>query len=149
VPLKVEAFRNAEARAAGRPIWTWEAGSLDEVDGRFLARESRTTSPGIEGRPESTIHHVVESITFGKAHPASEFWPRWDPGAVVNDATTGRVANVPGPSRPAAPESASTASDAVIRAIEPAGWADYAPGLLVGLGVCVLGVGVVLWRRRA
>ncbi len=87
IPLKVAAFENEAERTAGRPLWIWTAQSLDKVQGHPIVLNSTMAAHAGKREPHSRWITRTTSASFGKKHPDSTFWPKFDPGVSIHDQT--------------------------------------------------------------
>ena len=149
IPLKVEAFRNKEARENHRPLWVWVAKSLDKVQGHYVTLQSTQTAFGADGEPAMTWDFNVEKIEFDKDYPRSTFWPKIQPGVTVVDGIADKTYQTPG-AKPPVPEEARRASAPAqaVTAVPPVGWTPVISTASIWLGGATLVVGVGLWLRR-
>jgi len=146
IPLKVEAFRDAAAREAKTPMWSWTAESLEQVQGHFVPMKATHLTYGSDGALAQTTKQEVESIAFDKAYPASQFWMEIQPGTVVNDAFTKRFTQTPGASKEPTVEKTVAASP--IEATPPRDWFSVASTTTLVLGAAILLAAGLLWWRR-
>jgi hypothetical protein len=153
VPLKVEAYRDAEARERKSPMWVWTVESLKTTDGRHLPAKSTMVSYGSGQSRMASALSVLESVEYNKDYPASMFWPKEEPGVTVFDTVADTVRDVPKAetaeaktSPPAvSPDSSSTTTTVMpIEAVPPT---DSTPLYFFGGGLAVLLVAVFVWRR--
>lgn len=151
-PLKVEFYREAEDREAGRLLLVWTAKSLDTVQGYPIVRESIQQDYTGEGDTLDMIREYrVESIAFNKEFPKSTFSPELQPGAVVFDTITGRPAyQVPGAEGADDGPSHTHATPVAnpVRAEPPVPWSTYAAPTSIALGLAILTTSLLLWWRR-
>jgi len=141
IPIKVAAYRTAEDRAAGKPIWAWSALEVEEIQGRrvpVLSEMVTYDSPG--GSIETTLTCEVQSMKFDQEFPASTFWPEEQPGVSVLDALADRLYHTP----EANPARASQSSETV----GVCGDARARHGRRGVLGLGGLGAGGPARRRR-
>ena len=135
-PLRVEAFADRPSFDAGRPLTAWEATRLDEVQGRHVAVDSRLSTYGVgpNRRWEPTLvnEYHVTNVRFDAAIPASEFWPRLEPGMLVYDRVAQKAYKVGADGQPA------TAQPAPARSSAPT-WA-FSATLAVGLALVIVGI---------
>jgi hypothetical protein len=154
VPLKVEAYRDAEARERKSPMWVWTAESLKTTDGRHLPSRSTSVAYG-PGQSKIYSHsYSLESVEYNKDYPASLFWPKEEPGVTVFDTIADTVRDVPKAetaeaktSTPAVSPDSSPATTTTAMPIEAVPPTDSTPLYLFGGGVAVLLVAVFVWRR--
>jgi hypothetical protein len=150
IPLKVESYRNKEARDKHEPMGSWTAKSLEVVQGHPVPMTSTLVQLGGDHNPMFTWDYKVDSIQFDNHYPASMFWPTFQPGVTVFDSFTKKNYTVPGAAA-TKPGAAKTAEGSVqpIQATPPRDWSAFAPGafLVVGLALLLTG-GIAWWRRR-
>jgi len=92
VPLKLVCYTSSELRLNNRPLWAWEATTLDAVSGHHVPLESvwkRFVVKGAEASAAPKVDytqtiHVNECI-FDETIASSEFWPSYTPGVRVID----------------------------------------------------------------
>ena len=137
-PLKVESFADSAQVAAETPFSVWEADRLDEVRQWHVATDSRFTTfaPTSAGGiiPQLVNKYHFDSIRFNTAVPASAFWPRYDPGVLINNTITGQMSYNTFDGK--APQ-AATAADP--NALPWTSWA-VTGGITVGLALLVVGL---------
>jgi hypothetical protein len=89
VPLKVAAFANEARRRADKPSWTWEALTLDEVQGFHVPLKSKyrsfIVSDESPSREKRITDYTIDSVRFNQSFPASTFWPTPEEGVFIND----------------------------------------------------------------
>ena len=83
--LKVEYFKTAEDRAAGKHLWFWTAEAVDTVQGHPVVIQSTTIMPATDQYEERHTKFHTESIEFNKAYPEDQFTYKILPGANVLD----------------------------------------------------------------
>ncbi|HWE35048.1 MAG TPA: hypothetical protein VG406_00635 [Isosphaeraceae bacterium] len=147
LPLKVEAYLEPDDRANRRPVWVWEADSLDAVDGHYLSKNSRQ----IEYNPETSEKsmnrtYVVEFVKFNGDYPKSTFWPEPAPGVTVLDAIKNETRETPG--KPTDETARATPVKNPIRATPPSNWSWIGSRAAFGSGLVLLLLGGGLWWRR-
>ncbi|WZP00933.1 hypothetical protein EP7_002592 [Isosphaeraceae bacterium EP7] len=155
VPLKVEIFDGVSEYNGKPPLSTWVATELDQVRSRpFPIKSERATHVGRGTPNEATLRQklTVKRIAFDQEYPRSTFWPANHPGADVVATLTNKQYEVKGKPRPVAsppapPPIANTTTEA-IRVTIPEEGVVTPSRVSIGLGVAVLVVALVLWRRR-
>jgi hypothetical protein len=148
-PLYVTCYASEADRAAGRPQWTWEALSFDEVEGgrRFPLKSVEHLFHDQGGKwTERTKREIqVMEVNFNRDYPASMFWPEtrakdtvWKEIAKVRWETP--MAGVPrGPTGEALP----------MRADAPADWTAWLPWGALALSLMALCGGIALRLRQS
>jgi hypothetical protein len=149
IPLKVEAYRVAADRDGKEPLGVWSAESLDQVHGHFVTMKSNQTEYGKDGTPTFMWKYNVESIEFDKTYNSSMFWPTLQPGVTVFDAVANKIREVPGGSRAQPTDlKGSVVSPTPVRATPPGDWTAFGSVAAFLIGVAILIMGGVLWRRQ-
>jgi hypothetical protein len=149
IPLKVESFRDKPSRDKKEPIWVWTAQSFDKVQGHLVTRKSTEIAYGKEGAPLITWDCNVESIEFDKDYPASTFWPTFQPGVTIFDATADKIHQVPGAKQAASDAMKEAATSAQpIQATPPRDWSSLASNTTFALGCAIVIIAGLLWWRR-
>ncbi len=136
----------------GRPVWVWEAKTLDEVQGRHLPLQSTFTHfQGKRGEPattnvEMTIAYTAKDVSFDRNHFASDFWFKMDPGVPVNDLVAKKSYDAPGVRREVEVK-ADTATPIQVPTAPPA--SDWSASMIaLGLGAALLVTGLIVWMRQ-
>jgi hypothetical protein len=153
MPLKVEAFSNQSRYKAGKPSWSWEAITLDVVQGYHVSLNSRYTGfivkDDVASTTQLTEDYKVESITFNEKHPASAFWPTLQNGVFVNDLIAKKYYyNTPDKKAPV--DTVAKTASPVVDPIGAAQPSDSTPWISGGvmLGVLLLVSAACMWIRR-
>lgn len=143
-PLRVESYRLDSQREPDDLFWSWEASSLDRVEGDHWFPLHSVTQNFAKGRETFRATITVEEIHYDRAFAATTFWPKSEPGVEVNDTINKTFTVVPGPSpKPAAPV-ATTGQVAK----PPRSWTPIASGVTMGLGLTILLAALWIKRRR-
>ena len=153
IPLKVESFLNQAALTNHTPVFTWNARSIDKVDGHFIALKSDQMLMGGDGAPLDQRPYVVKQAEFDKEYPASVFWPVIQPGVPVLDTFTKKVTQTPVvKTQPSTTTRDNTTSSTTppIRAIPPRDWSTLLPSVMLVLGLAILvSSGLFWWKQRS
>lgn len=143
VPIRLDLYADESAREAGRPISTWAAESLDEVDGRHVPLRSVMTqfqpNAGPPPVPRLAQQLTIESIRFDGDYPATTFWPTMEPGTKVVNTITKQFTTIPG-----GPEQAGS----TLEARPTRDWTPWITGGCVALGVVLVVAAIVTWFKR-
>ncbi len=133
VPLKVACFIQPEHLAIDRPYWTWEATTLDDVEGHHVPLSSLRTKFVVkdasrEVRPQVNMTTAigVDEVEFDREIPATAFWPAYQDDVPVIDLIHGKTIHAPKHKTAALPPD-------VIRVAEPGStpWALLGGAFLV------------------
>jgi hypothetical protein len=109
IPLKVVGYNTEAQREMDLPCWTWEAQSLDLMDGHYIPRKSAEHSFLVNDdgsrttRTSSTI--TVEKIKYNAHHDDAIFWPDIQKTAFVYDSIS-KAVRVPEGRKPATEKTA-------------------------------------------
>lgn len=152
-PLEVRCYNTEKDRGEDRPAWTWEAVTLDEVDGYHVSLKSRelmfAASPKDDSDSERyflTRDLVIEKIQFNKTYEDAVFHPEIAPGASVWDQISKKQwVEAKLPEGPAAAAERSAALEG--RLGPPVTWAEYLLSLGLGVGGTILALGLFLRLR--
>lgn len=138
ITLRHEHYENDQARAEGRPYFVWNAKSLDDVSGHYLALESELLQFDSKGPDPQLVmleyQHTTQEVAFDRDYPASMFWPSITKDTKVFDMIANKIVF---------PKTKATTSTAEpIRAVDPTGWGlSYSTvGMLVGGAALVAGI---------
>jgi hypothetical protein len=147
-PLEVASYLDELARREGRPVWVWRAKTFNETDGLHMPLASETISydqKAGHSTPEvrTVISFKVEALDYNESHPASTFWPTFQPGVEVIDDITGKFYTV-GQDRAAEVKTVAEP----IRAVPEPGWTAWLSSAGLILGISILAVSAFLWLRR-
>lgn len=150
VPLKVACYTSPDLLRIDRPLWMWEATSLDAVSGHHLPLTSRWTRFIVRDADKNKPPKInmtrdihVDDVRFDEEVPKSVFWPVLQNGALVTDRFKDRSFVW---SSAAPPPKAGVSVSDPIRAQEPDGptWYVVSGSLLV---VALL-LGGIAYRSR-
>ncbi|MGE3822114.1 MAG: hypothetical protein AB7I30_22090 [Isosphaeraceae bacterium] len=157
VPLRVTAYRDAEAIERGRPNWEWVTLELGSVGDLSYAKESRHTSYTFEeGRlvPRIVETHVVERVELDKSFKETDFWPVFRPGDYVDDLIARKDYHIGPNGKPLVrpPQATATAVQDPVQAIESEGANDLfwsLTGLWTACALITCGIALKLRARKA
>ena len=152
VPLRILTYRDPAAYKAGKALATWEAESLDQVQGHWLPLRSKQ-SQAVGDVPDSLFRtYEVQEVAFDRPFAKASFWPVIRPDIAVYDATTNKLIQSPPPPKAVAKSPDASGSPPVpmvaTPAVPPADWTSALPTVGIGLGIAALAVGILLWWRR-
>ena len=146
IPLKVESFADENARSANHPLWTWTADSIDRVDDHYITLNSTMVDYDGKFQPSTKwINHTV-SVSFNKEYPSSTFSPRLEPGVFVIDEIKGKSYAIPGVVKN--PIEPAPTSLPPVEAVPPSDWTSSLSGIVIAMGLIVLVIGGILWKRE-
>jgi hypothetical protein len=149
VPLKVEAFANEARRRADKPSWTWEALTLDEVQGFHVPFKSKRrgyiVSDESPSREKSITDYAIDSVRFNQSFPASTFWPTLEEGVFINDLIE-KTSYYNTPDKEAPKSEATIVVDRPAASPAPTSGASYV-GAGVVLATAVLAA-AIFWKVR-
>jgi hypothetical protein len=100
-------------------------------------------------RPRTFHRDFLGSGPFDKTYNSSMFWPTFQPGVKIFDAVANKVREVPGGSR-AQPSDLkrSVVTPTPVQATPPGDWTAFGSVTAFLVGVTILIMGGVLWRRQ-
>lgn len=153
VPLKVVSYLDGGEREKGRPSSVWTATEIKIVQGYPFAWNSLEEDYTGEGGTLSyKREYKVDSIVLNKVYDRKMFQVEIGPDALVIDTTRAKSSKAAAPTQKNAPGTGQRTSTSVanpVRAEAPRPWSDIAPGFCGALGVLLLVVSFILWRRRS
>jgi hypothetical protein len=153
VPLRVDYFK-AGSREDKDLHSSWQARSLDEVDGHHVPLVSEiqyyVRGEGL-GHLSKSVTDTATEVHFDRAYPASTFWPKYEPGVKVNDTLKHKVIQVPGPKHEI--NTMTLDADKIVVSPspvgQPGGWTPWLSGAGLLVGIALIASALVLRRSRS
>jgi hypothetical protein len=160
IPLRIDVYRpdsppgvtpQAGPWLGGR----WEAETLDTVGRYHVPLKSNQIAwkpPDASGNQEemARLTVTVEAIEYDQPIDVAIFRPELGPGVSVIDTIAKTSYETPPPANQAETKAATTTpARPPIEAIPPGHWSSSASAVGIGLGICILLAGVLLWLRGA
>jgi len=146
ITLRHEYYDNEDEWTQSHPSNIWSAQSIDEAAGRHLTFKSELVLYNPKGHnptlPLVTWRMTTDEVVFNRDYPKTTFWPAITKQTKVIDT----IANKAVFPKTESKQVAATADP--IRAVDPVGWSSSYSLMALLLSTAVLGVGLLLYKRR-